>query len=641
MAVKELFNRLFSDAEASGGVEYVFTLVRVDGITRGPDPLLAFEEVVLSARADENTENLRKRYCSIALPREPLELIADLIRCIQHQRYSPAPFNHLWRGRFPNFQAPAPIEVLNDLMRTVEEAGQADLATELKRAYPVDVLAVCSAPGTAPHDSLVTAVEACESFLGGLFAAYKMQLKKFGPGSQLYKLPRFEVMELLANEEVGLYGVKIHFSNGSTSHFTRTATGTECVNMAPRVDGVEFQVGDLDALRDEWRVGDKRLYEIGLPSRYNKIGEWKPLIYPGKSDDLQKEAVCISDDPDVQGAFFYRLCTGHRVIEFAMRATIELPVDNVTIGEKLHLSKCDRRDIGDNWMVYDGWLEIDNTDAEYLRSAVAAIGVAVNRFAFAYGGIVEWRVKYRMQSSPSGIATPNQEDLKVFDQLLRKFPMSSEAIVLDEAMDWYNRARLSRNSFIAFLCYYISIESVVGAVVEGAADFSLGYRAESRDERRRLRLQCIQDKHDELYGADPEAFVQQAYFECLVGVTERARRIAALVFGPDHPYVNALFKKGEHMPLSQVRGQVAHGVLSLADREDEAFVRARLPEIAEISREFLARLALGLRAGTTVPDWSHHYKAGFSMADPRSVMIATREDGFPTKDWRIKPEWCE
>jgi len=120
----------------------------------------------------------------------------------------------------------------------------------------------------------------------------------------------------------------------------------------------------------------------------------------------------------------------------------------------------------------------------------------------------------------------NWEDLKVFDQLLRQFPASSEALVLDEAMDWYNRGRASRNPFTAFLCYYISFESVVGSVVEGSADFHLEYRAENREERRRLRARCIEDKYRLLYGNDPAAFVQQAYFDCLVGVTERARRVS-------------------------------------------------------------------------------------------------------------------
>jgi hypothetical protein len=114
-----------------------------------------------------------------------------------------------------------------------------------------------------------------------------------------------------------------------------------------------------------------------------------------------------------------------------------------------------------------------------------------------------------------------------------------------------------------------------------------------------------------------------------------------LVFGPDHPHISALFGNGDALSLSQIRGQIAHGVLSLVDREDEEAVRVRLPEIAGISREFLTRLALGLRAGTAVPDWSHHYKAGFSMADPRSILIATTESGFPTSDWKIKPEWVE
>lgn len=123
-----------------------------------------------------------------------------------------------------------------------------------------------------------------------------------------------------------------------------------------------------------------------------------------------------------------------------------------------------------------------------------------------------------------------------------------------------------------------------------------------------------------LYGRDPEESHSGGYFDCVGGLTERARRVTSLLFGDAHSYVKALFKRSDKERLSVIRGQIVHGTLSLTDRDDELLVRSRLPEIAEIAREFLASLALGLRVGDRVPNWSGHYKAGFSMADPRSVM---------------------
>jgi len=176
--------------------------------------------------------------------------------------------------------------VVTDLVQLVEGAGRAALAAALREAYPYDTVTTCATAWEISRASLLTALDACEAVLSDLFTAYRAQLRRFHPGSQLYKVAGFEVMELMATADAGLYGVRMHHSNGSTSYFTRTAEGTECVNLSLRVGGVELWVGDLDGLRDEWRVGDKRLYEIGLQGRYNEIGEWKPLIYPGKWDEL-------------------------------------------------------------------------------------------------------------------------------------------------------------------------------------------------------------------------------------------------------------------------------------------------------------------------------------------------------------------
>src|SRR2546427_13263611 len=101
-------------------------------------------------------------------------------------------------------------------------------------------------------------------------------------------------------------------------------------------------------------------------------------------------------------------------------------------------------------------------------STIAMIGVAANRMAFAYGGAVDWRIKYRMveRSGSGSCATPSREDLHILDALLRNFPQTDDAIILDAAIDWYNRGRSSRNIFTAFLCYYIALESVSVAVAD-------------------------------------------------------------------------------------------------------------------------------------------------------------------------------
>jgi hypothetical protein len=75
-------------------------------------------------------------------------------------------------------------------------------------------------------------------------------------------------------------------------------------------------------------------------------------------------------------------------------------------------------------------------EPEYIRSAIAYIGINVNRMAFSYKGVVDWRVKYRIIMPSSSCATPTEKDIHVLDSLLKKFPTTEDAIILDAAIDW-------------------------------------------------------------------------------------------------------------------------------------------------------------------------------------------------------------
>ena len=75
---------------------------------------------------------------------------------------------------------------------------------------------------------------------------------------------------------------------------------------------LRLRTADHSYLRHEWRVVEKRLYEIGIPGRYNKCGEWKPLIYPGSIEPLEKDARSLSQEDDVHRLPWYRICCSHK-----------------------------------------------------------------------------------------------------------------------------------------------------------------------------------------------------------------------------------------------------------------------------------------------------------------------------------------
>lgn len=639
--INTLLDNLFGEALSEDSGNYIFTLLRINGITwKTIDPLLELRDKLQNIDTELTAKGNLSAYCSLVSINEPLSLIANILNSTRGKSYNPSPFQHLRSGQFPNYIEPTPSQVIKEIVNLAIGLEKPQLAHLIETAYPYEILDSCASDVSSNNpDGLQAAIANCCMFLSSLLGVYFSKRLEFKDWPRFHKLPRFEVMELIINDEDGLYGLNIHFSNGNKATFARYRDSTECRNVRLGVP-ISFMAGSLDALRHEWRVGEKRLYEIGIPGRYNNWGEWKPLIYPGYIETLEKDARFLSQDDDVQGALLYMMCTGYRGIEFVVRTNIELPANNATIGGNLQLWKCPPISTYQNTWVYDGWLELDSVEPEYIRSAIAYIGINANRMAFSYNGVVDWRVKYRIITPSSSCATPSEEDLHVLDSLLKKFPKTEDAIILDAALDWYNRAKSFRNPFTRFLHYYIAFESVALAIAEGEADFGLAYTKEKKGEQKERKRMCIQEEYNRSYATDPIKFIRNTYDDCL-SMKKEACRVAELIFGREHQYIQALFEKTAGPSLSEIRSKLAHGKVMLIKREDENLVRNRLHEIAEISREFLTRIIFSLKPTDTIPSWSQHYSVNTSFADPRSVLVASDEKHLPATDWKIRPEWCE
>lgn len=637
---------LFADAQEAAGVEYIYTLLRMTGpeVDRS-DPLVKLRSELHESGEALSDQELLTLYCSWATNEAPLELLANLLNCVQGKPYSVSPFFHLNKGEYPQKVQEATLqERVRELSRVAAETGREELARTIDEAYPEVVVVACSNPLPQPHAQLRTTFQKCRLLLSTLIEVHFFERLRFRDWHKYQKVSPFEVIELFTNDEYGLYGFRMHFPNGASAEFVRHPETHEGRNflVAPRI---QYFVGMLDNLQKAWQVDGKRLHELNLPGRYNRMGEWKPIVAPEAVSTLSEEARSLSDDPDVQGALFYILSTGFRVIEFVVCTNIELPHDEVRFGEYFHLWKCppldDNPQSNINLRVYDGWLDLESVEPNRVRHGIAMIGVALNRMAFAYDAVLNWRIKYRLHIGEEPLWTPGEEDTRLLNSLLKDFPNSDDAITLDAALDWYARGRASRNIFTAFLCYYVALESVARAVADGDADFGLGYHKETKTERRQARLTCIKEKHDALYETDPGRFVMDAYFDCVVGLKERTRRVTELVFGPGHPYIKQLFEKdSDGHSLNGIRSELAHGGVTLMDRDHEQLVRNRLNEIAQISKDFLTRLIFFLKPEDPLPSWSRHYSNAMHFTDPRSTMFVNSEVPVVDKDWRIRPEWC-
>jgi hypothetical protein len=477
--VNKILEELFIQAQQKGGTQYIYTLLRVTGITKQLDPLLKIKAIIkeLNYPSISDSDFLDK-YKAIMEINDPLDLIANLINCINKEGYNINPFLSLNNGNFPHIVHPNISERIQFLLKICEEKNQPSIINVLNRAFPKKLVKLISSELISCNIDEIKYLrklyKKSKIFFNTLIEIQEKRRLEFLKQPKLYKLPRFEVLELLSTSDFGLYGFKMHFSNGSSAIFERFSNKTKCINITLNYPLGLF-VGDIDKMRHEWRIGEKRLYEVGLPGRYNKYGEWKPLVYPGKTDALQKEASSFSKDPKIQGSFFYILCTGHRVIEFVICSDLNLPIEYSNFGNKLYLYKCSPTDEEgfpiSNLHIYDGWIELDSIDVNSIKNAINYIDIVASRLTFAFNCSMKWCVKYNSTYSKSGFASPTQQDILFLNRFLKNFPANEYAIILDSAIGWFNHGKNSSNIFTRFLCYYIVIESIAINITDGKGDF--------------------------------------------------------------------------------------------------------------------------------------------------------------------------
>lgn len=622
-------------------MEYVFTLLRVEYYSiKIIDPLLRLKAELDVSSNEQNQESAALRYASLIQQDKALDLLANLFNCVRKLPYDVSPFHRLGQINGVFVRKPTLEEKLRELERMALAAMNPQLGELIAQAYPMELV---GAPSASEPELLNRALSHLRALLSALLTIYFKERLSYRGSPRFYKFNDF-VIELFVDYKDGLNGFQSYAPNGDISTFARFSDSVYGRNImfGPYV---RLFSGSLDNSASEWLVAGRRLHELWLTGRYNASGEWKPIIYPVVPSDLLEEARSLSGDADVQGTLFYILSTGFRGIEFAVCTNADLPSQSGSIGGVLHLWKCppltEVPPTDSNVRVYDGWYELESIDPDEIRQALAMIGIALSRLAFAFDAEVSWRVKYRLQERSRSLATPSEEDLKFFNSLLLDFPQSWDALVLDQALDWYTRGRSSPHVFTKFLCYYISVESVATAVFEGKADLGFGFKKSGKAAVRAEKAACIQAKHEELYETNPEEFIRQAYFDCIYSIKKRTETIVSRVFGPEHDYLKWLFiKSPDGYSLHDIRGQLAHGGFSLSNRGDEDIVAARLPEVTQVAKDFLTRVIFMLKPADTLPTWSKGFSREMHLADPRSTMFATNEKALPTTDWRIRPHWC-
>ena len=87
--------KLFQTAEKIGGIEYIFTLLRVEGITRNKqDALLELKSLIESFAVAIPDQEVVEKYKKYAENKETFNLLANLVNCATKKPYKFMPFLH-------------------------------------------------------------------------------------------------------------------------------------------------------------------------------------------------------------------------------------------------------------------------------------------------------------------------------------------------------------------------------------------------------------------------------------------------------------------------------------------------------------------------------------------------------------------
>jgi len=632
--IDEVVKNLYDFAKQKGGIEYIYTLLRLDGINyKLKDEFIELDEKLNTMNFER--ESTATNYQSLVSYTEPLRLLVNLLNCVSSKSFISSPFISVKE------------KVLGTKLNLFERIKLIKDIAKGAKFEKIDLLLneICSESICKAYDENKSLMEFISDellkrlhyFLKALLNNYSKLLLNFRDEYPYIKLPNFEVLELLINDDIGLYGFKVHFSNGTHAIFERHPDRVEHTNLIlhPRVN---FFVGNLKEIKYEWMVGDKRLYEIGLKGRYNKLGEWKPIIFPGKVDKIQNEVKSISDDIEIQGILFYIVCTGYKVIEFVMKSPLNMPIEKVLCYDNmLFIHKNEQLyDLQEDF-VYDCWFKVSDVDVKEIEKDINSIKMVINRLGISFGAPIRWCFKYSMTSSKKGHVDPSTDDMNYFGKLLSA-SLKPEDTILIEAEDWYNQGKISRNPFISFMCFYNSIENLAINISQGKTSIMKPMVKNKKENKKK----CIEDLYKVLYKSNPVQFVNEAYENCVMESNRKKVEYAfETIFGTNNSFVHSLFHKVNEYSLYEIRNKIAHGVFSLYDKENINLVRARIGEIEYLSKEFILRILLDLQPDQVLPEWSEMHSIRFKAADPRDTLYASTTSILGDNDWRIRPEWCE
>lgn len=299
----EYLDNLFFKALSKRSFETLCTVLCVGGMADANwDPfeesIRAFEDYNwLIEKAKERSEECVLRlnllmYCQAIEMTAPHEILMNLLRCCSEQHYAIQPFFHLRRKKKNDFLSYVPPSAKSKFM---EIKKIAESITENKLIEIVDTFFNDSIRNAFSHSDYIIEqgklrwteggpahqiekekiediIFSCFTFYSALLQANRRWLKFLAETPRYHKWPRYKVLEILKNEEGGVCGFNVHFSNGNKATYERTKYGTKAINLSFASGTINFYVGSLDELEKVWKVDGRTITDLDTLENNNEKG---------------------------------------------------------------------------------------------------------------------------------------------------------------------------------------------------------------------------------------------------------------------------------------------------------------------------------------------------------------------------------
>jgi len=282
----ECFDALWSNAFERAPFDAICTLLRVTGIQdAGWDPLEESEEAFkdynwfLSAESEELSDKSQWRmgllmYCQACEMSAIHLMLANLLRIHLGQPYHLNPLGSLGRPdkkRMFKWYPPSAKVKWRKLRDMASEADIPDLVGLIDNVYNDAVRNAFShsdyiiapahfrwteggLPSQLALEQVNNLIANAFAFFGRFMAVREHWLQIAGQMRRYHRWPNHEVFEILAAEGK-LNGFRVHFSNGNSARFQRSAAGVDHVNLVIQGDGtINFMVGLQNALQPRYVV---------------------------------------------------------------------------------------------------------------------------------------------------------------------------------------------------------------------------------------------------------------------------------------------------------------------------------------------------------------------------------------------------